>query len=466
MTSVADTEHTPILCVAPLLALGLLALYIYRECLDYLERTPARDVLREDICECLLTPQLAQASVPWYKKWGRKCHQLCIRKAEDHKEDILLAFHYYTLMYVVCGYLICTELRSSYRLLQPTNWLDPGSIREAFHDDEKEKRLPEWWKQELRHLLPTGFHPLRFFSLLAPLFLLLTYGVCFANTARHVYKMWTKGGVLRGNPGMDSSIMIIALPMISCMMAYRSVTRMWMICINSKVGSLGYVEDFEGNKTWLARLVVCQNMYDTNFLLADVYESWALLHFADLALQIISASGNTSDERTTKLDKSLQDLTKQGIYLFNGTCLMEALYHLVTTSVEAYLGGDYTLSFNKIVYRIRSKVHFLFLGMGSVASTAAIGNVVTVERTFSESLMCFEPHMKFWSTKILLTLGFMQSLLLEIPPLSYLSVTEKDLFYASVLCAECFGVSLLLWRAWNPSERWLDVLKELVSKKS
>ena len=76
-----------------------------------------------------------------------------------------------------------------------------------------------------------------------------------------VYKMWTKGGVLRGNPGMDGSIMIIASPMISCMMAYRSVTRMWMICVNSKVGSLGYVEDFEGNKTWLARLVVCQNMH-------------------------------------------------------------------------------------------------------------------------------------------------------------------------------------------------------------
>ena len=58
-----------------------------------------------------------------------------------------------------------------------------------------------------------------------------------------------------------------------------------------------------------------QHRYDTNFLLADVYESWALLHFADLALQIISASGNTSDERTTKLDKSLQDLTKQGFGL-------------------------------------------------------------------------------------------------------------------------------------------------------
>ncbi|OLP89170.1 hypothetical protein AK812_SmicGene29410 [Symbiodinium microadriaticum] len=460
--SVADTEHTPILCVAPLLASGLLILYIYRECFDWLERTLARDELRGDIYERLLTPDLAQASAPWYRYWGQRCLQFCIRKAVHHKEDILLAFHYYTLMYVVCGYLICAELRSTYRLLQPTSWLDPGSIHEAFNH---EKNLPEWWHQELRDLLPDGLHLLRFFSLSAPLFLLLTYGACFANTARHVYKMWTKGGVLRGNPGMDGSIMIIALPMISCMMAYRSVTRMWMICVNSKVGSLGYVEDFEGNKTWLARLVVCQNMYDTNFLLADVYESWALLHFADLALQIISA-GNISDERTTKLDKSLQTLTKQGIYLFNGTCFMEALYHLVTTSVEAYLGGDYTLSFNKIVYRIRSKVHFLFLGMGSVASTAAIGNVVTVELTFSESLMCFEPHMKFWSTKILLTLGFMQSLLLEIPPLSYLSATEKDLFYASALCAECFGVSLLLWRAWNPSEQWLEILKEPIAKKS
>ena len=44
-------------------------------------------------------------------------------------------------------------------------------------------------------------------------------------------------------------------------MAYRSVTRMWMICANSKVGSLGYVEDFHREKTWLARLVVCQNMH-------------------------------------------------------------------------------------------------------------------------------------------------------------------------------------------------------------
>ena len=99
-----------------------------------------------------------QASAPWYRYWGQRCLQFCIRKAVHHKEavksrdwslgvlssamekDILLAFHYYTLMYVrctesglfsdfvpeqksrliwasevVCGYLICAELRSTYR---------------------------------------------------------------------------------------------------------------------------------------------------------------------------------------------------------------------------------------------------------------------------------------------------------------------------------------------------------------
>ena len=68
-----------------------------------------------------------------------------------------------------------------------------------------------------------------------------------------------------------------------------------------------------------------------------------------------------------------------GVYLFMGTCFMQAIYHLLTTSVEAYLGGAVTLPFNQTVYRIRTQVHYLFLGMGIVASTAAINNVITVE---------------------------------------------------------------------------------------
>eukprot|EP00913_Durusdinium_trenchii_P033847 g31684.t1 len=185
---------------------------------------------------------------------------------------------------------------------------------------------------------PGGFQVLRRFTLLSPLFLALTFLVSLGNTLRHVWRMLRKGGLLKQNPGIDSSIMIIALPMIACMMSYRSVTRMWMICANSKVGSLGYVEDFQGNRTW------------------------------------------------EKLTESVDALTKQGIYLFNGTCFLEAAYSLFTTSVEAYLGGDRTLKFNERVYRSRTRVHYFFLGMGAIASSAAIGNVVTVEMTFEKQL--------------------------------------------------------------------------------
>jgi hypothetical protein len=41
-------------------------------------------------------------------------------------------------------------------------------------------------------------------------------------------------------------------------------------------------------------------------------------------------------------------------------------------------------------------VHYFFLGMGAVASSAAIGNVVTVEMTFEEWLRLWRnPSMKW-----------------------------------------------------------------------
>mmetsp|Transcript_88374 Transcript_88374/g.197732 ORF Transcript_88374/g.197732 Transcript_88374/m.197732 type:complete len:250 (+) Transcript_88374:2-751(+) len=245
-------------------------------------------------------------------------------------------------------------------------------------------------------------------------------------------------------------------------MAYRSVSRMWMICANSKVGSLGYVEDFNGNRDWLARLVLCQNMYTTNFMISDVYESWALLHFANLTLAVVEAEQRkrgSADSGT--YSRGLASLTNQGIYLFNFTCGLEALYHLFTTSVEAFFDENgQVLNFLIMVHQYREQVEFFFLGMGAIASTAAIGNVVTVEVTFEEFLEDFRPSAKFWSTKILVSIAFMQSLLLHVPPLNYLSVTEKDLFYSSALCMECFGVSVLHVFAWVPGESWYADLRK------
>lgn len=459
--------HTPVLYVAPLLALGLIFLFFYRRFMRYLEMKLLPSTSKIELAD----PLLEEGASPSY----------LAPRSMGCAELLLPFFHYYTLLYLVCGYLIWDEYKSSFRLLVATDYLAPAKLLQRF--EEEPEPLPPWWQDEVKNMIAEdSWGLLRKLTLTAPVFLALTFLVSLMNTLPHVAKTMSRGGLLLMNPGIDSSIMIIALPMIACMMSYRSVTRMWMICCNSTVGSLGFVEDFSGKKTWVARLVVCQNMYETNFLLTDLYESWALLHFANLALQIITASQQRLRQRQghplmapaglrqmalqmqEKLTQSVDTLTKQGIYLFNGTCFAEASYSLVTTSVEAYLGGARTMEFNERVYRSRSRVHYFFLGMGAVASSAAIGNVVTVEMTFEEWLESFRPSAKFWSTKILLSIGFIQTLLLEIPPLStHLSITEKDLFYASLLCIECFLLSLLHVIAWNPSESWLIDLRNQLS---
>merc|ERR1719507_1335711 len=89
---------------------------------------------------------------------------------------------------------------------------------------------------------------------------------------------------------------------------------------------------------------MCQLMFKTNFMVADVYEAWALFQFAWLTLEVIGShrvKKSCSHDDKKEVDhsqKGLEALTMQGIYLFITGCLLESIYYLFTTSVEAYLG--------------------------------------------------------------------------------------------------------------------------------
>merc|ERR1711970_229008 len=102
------------------------------------------------------------------------------------------------------------------------------------------------------------------------------------------------------------------------------------------------------------------------------------------------------------------------------------------------------------------RVHDFFLGMGSVASTAAICNIIRVERIFHHQLTEFKPFWKFWGTKILVSIAFLQMIVfrLPVPPFRYMSQVHTSLMYSSMLCYECFGVALLHMYAWNAKEPW------------
>merc|ERR1712050_441500 len=106
--------------------------------------------------------------------------------------------------------------------------------------------------------------------------------------------------------------------------------------------------------------------------------------------------------------------------------------------------------------RNKDKARYFFLGTGCVASTAAICNILQIERTFHYELLRFKPFWKFWGTKVLVSIAFLQSLLfmLPMPPFRYMSTVQANLTYSTLLCYECLAISLIHLYAWSAREQW------------
>merc|ERR1711957_891500 len=101
--------------------------------------------------------------------------------------------------------------------------------------------------------------------------------------------------------------------------------------------------------------------------------------------------------------------------------------------------------------------HYFFCGAGFVASIAAIGNIVEIERGFHRYLQEFGSLWKFIGTKILVSLAFVQLIFLAIlPPFCFWSVTRQNLLYAALMSFECLFICLLHVWAWSPTDSWYN----------
>merc|ERR1712113_761405 len=98
----------------------------------------------------------------------------------------------------------------------------------------------------------------------------------------------------------------------------------------------------------------------------------------------------------------------QGTHAFILTCLLQALFYvaqiwmvsLELQTVEAFV-------------KKTAQAKFYFQGMGLIASSAAISNIILVEADFETFLHEYKPFLKFWGTKILVTMGFIQGIFLS-----------------------------------------------------
>mmetsp|Transcript_107451 Transcript_107451/g.186029 ORF Transcript_107451/g.186029 Transcript_107451/m.186029 type:complete len:256 (+) Transcript_107451:2-769(+) len=155
------------------------------------------------------------------------------------------------------------------------------------------------------------------------------------------------------------------------------------------------------------------------------------------------------------LHESVQKLTMQGVLSFVFCCAAQSLYGLALPLVQEYLQPAFPHVWSAMKDS-ELRVHDFFLGMGFVASTAAISNIIRVERIFHHLLSEFRPLWKFWGTKVLVSIAFLQMIVfrLPIPPFRHMSQVHTSLMYSSMLCYECFFVALLHKYAWNADEPW------------
>lgn len=307
----------------------------------------------------------------------------------------------------------------------------------------------------------------RWTSILAPLPVLATWVICGWDTWTHARIIWSRTGSTEAH---DLAIQIIALPMVYSLLSLSAVVRMWKIMSNF------FGESSEDD--WNTRRDRALEIYEADYQVADLYEAWALHHFAVLAMRVLrrafSNEGAYLERASTGLDttspvyaawagtlrrlhRSVHGLTMQGIWSFVIVCAVQSIFGLTMPLLEEAFEAQFP-EFIQSMDRSKVKIRFFFFGMGCVASTAAICNILQIERAFHYELMHFKPFWKFWGTKVLVSIAFLQSLLfmLPIPPFRYMSTVQANLTYSTLLCYECLGISLLHMYAWRASEGWYN----------
>jgi hypothetical protein len=401
-----------------------------------------------------------------------------------------LFMHHYGMMYAMLSYLFFVACRSMYfDVMIPTQWLDNDVTHDfvaaGMHHDHEYDATYSTWEEEATL---TEFGKLKEFSMLCPVWTGLTLLVCILHTHQHINRIrYDQEGkpnnrMLKDCPEHNYTMTVLILPAVYGLMSFKSTCRMWFVMINHVPSGLGnhtttgdLYTSYEERKNFLLE------MYEANFMVGDIYETYALVTFGWLVMgvvdkkiqkmkKIFEEDRNTTPDMLADIDKLLKamgELTIAGVQLFALSCLLQGTYNLIITtfafdfptvgqdyfSIEPGEDGEPRGMFQKTA--MKDMTHYFFLGAGFIASFAAINNLMTVESDFEEILEEFSPSLKFWGTKILVSLAFLQSILISLflTPNGW-SEIQSNLFYSSMLCLECLVIAIFHLKGWAADEKW------------
>lgn len=411
-------------------------------------------------------------------------------KLEVQGVKVPLFAHHYGFMYAMLTVLFIMGCQSMYYdVMEPSNWLDTDTttafvrnIMETNGELDDGVTFEKWHEEaDLSDL-----HGLKHFSMLCPLWVFLTLVVCVYHTHLHINKIRDNRqegakGRLVDCPQHDQTITVLILPVVYGLMSFKSTCRMWQVLINHipvpmahhNVSAVAF-DGYEERKSFLLE------MYDANFMVGDIYETIALVTFGNLVMGVLKkkidkmkklfadkTQGRSDSEELqnyiTRLNDAMKTLTVAGVKLFAMSCLLQGCYTIVITTFafdfpafkpELFSRDSASLgTFQEPA--MKSMAHYFFLGAGFIASFAAIGNIMIIEEDFEELLEEFKPAFKFWGTKILVSLAFLQSILISVflTPRGW-SEIQSNLMYSSCLCLECLLIAIFHIKGWSAEEAW------------
>jgi len=313
--------------------------------------------------------------------------------------------------------------------------------------------------------LPKWLRPM---MLVCPGIVALACVMCFCQTGSHLLKIRTGVAAIHH----DQVVQIIALPAVYSVMAFSALTRLYQFHTNTFVDDslASAMNSHEQKNLVLSRSETC-------FLVADLFESWALYQFGKMTLSVLGTSisiesalpdaEKSATARGMMLSHgAVESLTWAGIIMFLLVCFFETGWSL------------YLLNFASVGVDQYKSSMTMFTAAGFVASSVAIWNVAVVEHTFYERLGTFRPILKFVTVKILVSFAYLQkgvfyalmalratlpdvarNLVQKVPlfgDILDMDDNHFELFYSTLIIYECLIVSILHFFAWSAAEPWYD----------
>lgn len=386
-----------------------------------------------------------------------------------------LWLQYYTPLYATLFFFVAETTWQIYRTLHATHFLDEELTKTVIMQAPAAVNLTTW--QEEASLEEYGALRCILFSL--PFWVMGNFLVCLTHTVLHV-KQCCSGDLAR-HPQHDMTIILLALPIIYGAMSLRAVMDICFIVTNTSIGVHSKWEDLRD---------FFLEAYEANFMVADLYESVALLVFTRITTYLLQAKVALLQnqelttvnacaqeisvpsvelhrtirgglERTREMVESLSTQTLVGLMYFCIACWAQAMYFLMLTTFD-YMG--HPIEYLSTPER-KAFAEAFCLGMGTISSFAAIHSIAALELSFGHRYMHgFHISRKFFSAKVLVSLAFMQALVMKMPPFAYMSEVRQKLLYSSALCIECFLISLLHLTAWSSTETWFQETESVTTE--